>query len=95
MKYLALALFLFTVPASAAPICNAMSLGTVQCMSGIMCECGFVRGGTITNDRGGYRWDCGIKRPVCLDYNKIESKRRYEGPAAVGIDKSTSIINNN
>lgn len=89
MKYLIIALFLFVTPAMAAPACNSSSLGVVECMGGVMCECGFQRAGSITNDKGSYRWDCGIKRPVCLEYKKIESNNGYQGPNAVGLDKST------
>ena len=51
----------------------------------------------MTNKRAGFRWDCGINRPSCIDPNVKALTAPYDGPQAVGIDKSTSstTINNN
>ncbi len=48
-----------------APQCSATSTGQVACMDGRLCRCGFERGGSITGQPDGHRWDCGALRPDC------------------------------
>jgi hypothetical protein len=62
-----LALLLLALPASAGevPACDPPRAGAVACLAGRLCECRFERGGTISGQPPGYRWNCGILRPNC------------------------------
>jgi len=89
-------LFVFTIlfagNASAAEIyaCDAKTQSMVQCISGKECECKLFQTSLMKNDAGGYRWDCGILKPNCIDQNKIsdrENAKPYDGPSSVYIDK--------
>ena len=85
--------------AQEAPQCMAQSLGQVACFVNKLCECKYVRGGTVTGVLDGYRWDCGITQPGCgLGADTPADLNAFEGPypAAVGIDRSrdTTIIKN-
>jgi hypothetical protein len=85
------ALFIAT-NASAAEIyeCNAKTAGLIQCISLKECECKLFLTSLMNNDPGGYRWDCGILRPQCLDQNKVsdrEDAKPYDGPSSVYIEQ--------
>jgi len=91
-KFLYILLFFVAGTASAAeiPECNAKTVGMVQCISLKECSCKLFRTSLINNDAGGYRWDCGITRPQCIDQNKIsdrEDARPYSGPDSVFIQQ--------
>ena len=62
-----LALLVLAMPAVAQeiPACNEARAGAVACLSGKLCSCGFVRGGSVSGRPDGYRWDCGALRPPC------------------------------
>lgn len=61
------AFLLMSLPATAQepPACTPARAGAVACMAGKLCECRFDRGGSITGQWEGMRWDCGILRPPC------------------------------
>ncbi|MGG5888626.1 hypothetical protein ACLF3G_15935 [Falsiroseomonas sp. HC035] len=42
-----------------------MREGTVACLSGKLCACRFIRGGSLTGQQDRHAWDCGILRPAC------------------------------
>ena len=48
-----------------APSCNSAQLGTVACFVRKLCACTLSRGGAMTGQPAGYRWDCGPLRPGC------------------------------
>ena len=62
------ALLLLAVPlrltAAEPPACDAGRVGSVTAMAGKRCVCRYERGGTLTGEQPGYRWDCGILRPA-------------------------------
>ena len=93
MKYIFTLLFTLTLPAIAeAPQCDMQNRGIVHCFADRLCVCDYQRSGIMTNDPGGYRWDCSINRPPCIDPNKIEESKPYEGPEAVSIDESDNSV---
>lgn len=99
MKYLILLSgLLFATPAIAedAPSCTKKTLGQVTCMANKLCECGFERASAMKGTPDMFKWDCGITRPNCMDYNKIEEVVPYNGPTSVEIEKNgvTTTINN-
>lgn len=67
LALLVLVLQLALVPARAEeiPRCTAEVGGAAACMAGRACECIFRRGGLMTGEPDGWRWDCGILRPSC------------------------------
>lgn len=92
-KFLFIFAILFSSHASAAEIfaCDAKTQSMVQCISGKECECKLFQTSLMKNDPGGYRWDCGILRPQCIDQNKIsdrENARPYDGPDSVYIEQN-------
>ncbi len=62
-----LILLLLALPAAAqeTPACDAAREGAVACLAGRLCECRLERGGSLTGQRSGFRWNCGILRPSC------------------------------
>ncbi|PIR32822.1 MAG: hypothetical protein COV36_03580 [Alphaproteobacteria bacterium CG11_big_fil_rev_8_21_14_0_20_44_7] len=83
---------LLPIPAIAEGECNMQNRGKVMCMEQRMCECKYFTAGVMTNDPGGYRWDCGIMQGNCLDYQTIDSTKPYDGPQAVELDNSSDNI---
>ena len=67
--FLFLLLLLAALPAVAQdlPRCVPEIAGAVTCMAGRSCECAFRRGGLMTGEPDGWRWDCGILRGNCGD----------------------------
>lgn len=51
--------------ASDIPVCTPAQDGRLACLSGRLCSCRLIRGGSITGQRDRHAWDCGILRPVC------------------------------
>jgi hypothetical protein len=49
------------------PTCNAGQEGVTACLAGRQCVCYFERGGTMTGRRDGYRWNCGLLLPSCVE----------------------------
>jgi hypothetical protein len=49
------------------PTCHAGQEGMTACFAGRQCVCYFERGGTMTGRRDGYRWNCGLLRPSCVE----------------------------
>ncbi len=47
------------------PACTAVESGSVACIAGRLCLCGYYRGGSTTDQPAGYHWDCGVRRPDC------------------------------
>ena len=96
-KFFATMLILFAGNAFAAEVfennadeCTAKTRGILQCMAGKQCECTYIRPSLMKNDPGGYRWDCGILKPNCIDPNKIsdrENAKPYDGPDSVFIER--------
>ena len=95
MKYIYLFLALLSTPAMAesAPTCTENSEGQTYCMSQRMCECKHFNGSLMKGTPEGYRWDCGITRPNCLDYNKTEETKPYSGPSSVSLGSQTNVNN--
>ena len=96
MKYLLFFLALSTAAfAEDAPNCTSGNAGEVTCMANRMCECKHFNGSLMKGTPEGYRWDCGITRPNCLDYNKTEETKPYDGPDSVDLgDKHKVEVNN-
>lgn len=55
----------FPAHGQSVPACGAAQDGVVACLSGTLCTCRFIRGGSITGQRDRQAWDCGILRPAC------------------------------
>jgi hypothetical protein len=53
------------VAAQEPPACSPAREGTLACLSGKLCACRFIRGGSLTGQRDRHAWDCGILRPAC------------------------------
>jgi hypothetical protein len=62
-----LVLVLAALPARAEspPACSPDRLGSVACIAGKLCLCGYQRGGVLAGRPEGYLWDCGVLRPAC------------------------------
>jgi hypothetical protein len=60
-------LYSLPVNATLVPACNAGQEGMIACFAGRQCVCYFERGGTMTGRRDGYRWNCGLLRPSCVE----------------------------
>jgi len=95
MKYLILFfLVAFSTPLAAqdAPQqCTKTTIGQVACMSSKLCECVFERASAMKGTPDMFKWDCGITRPNCMDYNKIQDVQPYDGPSSVEIDGGNTI----
>lgn len=90
--FLALTAASFTAAmAEDAPQCTASKAGTLSCQAGRQCECKHFNKSLMKGTPEGYRWDCGITRPNCLDYNKTEETKPYDGPSSVGLGSKTDI----
>ncbi|GAA6157049.1 hypothetical protein NBRC116588_25220 [Pyruvatibacter sp. HU-CL02332] len=110
---LLIALFAIALSASASladekdalPRCEPSSLGATACMQGVLCECTQVRGGTITGELSGVKWNCDALRPRCGDEASVGDGGvpatippvEFPYPHSVGIDRSqeTTIIRQN
>lgn len=87
------------------PRCEPATLGATACMGGISCECVQVRGGSITGELSGVKWNCDALRPRCGDGvagndSGVPAAIPYTAfpyPHSVGIDRSeeTTIIRQN
>ena len=66
------------------PACTSESVGTVACIAGRLCSCGFERGGTMTGLGDGFRWDCGILRPQCPQDRNRSATRPGDGSWPLG-----------
>jgi len=51
--------------AAEPPVCTATVSGSVACIAGRLCRCGYARGGSTIEEPAGYRWDCGLLRANC------------------------------
>jgi len=93
MKYLILFfLVALSTPAAAnGPQCTKKSIGEVSCMASKLCECVYERASAMRGTPDMFKWDCGITRPNCMDYNKIEDVKPYDGPSSVEIDGGNTI----
>ena len=90
---------------AALPRCEPASLGATACMQGVLCECVQVRGGTITGELSGVKWNCDALRPRCGEKAAVGDGgvpatipyTPFPYPSAVGIDRSeeTTIIQQN
>lgn len=88
--------------ARAYPACDAAHLGAVACLDGVLCECVAVRGGAISGELSGVRWNCDALRPRCPggqagDVPATLPPAAFPYPHSVGIDRSseTTVINQN
>jgi hypothetical protein len=82
-------------PDAQAPSCNLEAMGTLACIAGKQCSCGYERGGTMTGLPGDFRWDCGVTRPSCpRDPNLGPTSQPYDGPLprSLELDNSRTII---
>lgn len=92
----ALAAFPALAAAAQAPSCNQASLGMVACLVSKLCACTYARGGTMTAQPAGYRWDCGVLRPSCGGDTVVPATiDPYLGPlpSALSLDRNQTIIN--
>ncbi len=65
---------------AAEPIaCTAATAGQLSVQAGTSCACRYFRGGTMTDEPAGYRWDCGILRPSMTPDVPVDLNR-YDGP---------------
>ncbi len=90
---------------STLPQCQPSSLGATACMQGVLCECTQVRGGTITGELSGVKWNCDALRPRCGDEASLGDggvsatipHTEFQYPQSVGIDRreETTIIQQN
>jgi len=90
---------------AALPQCKPTSLGATACMDGVLCECVQVRGGSITGELSGVKWDCDALRPRCGNEAALGDggvpatipPTAFPYPYSVGIDRSeeTTIIRQN
>ena len=74
------------------PQCSVEMAGSLSCQANVACECQYFHASAAHGTPAGYRWDCGIKRPKCA---VVPAEIGYDGPFpdAVGIDRSTHIVN--
>ena len=81
-------------PASAQepPRCTPEVDGALACMAGQSCRCGFARGGLLTAQPDGWRWDCGILRGRCGEALVQTPQALYELPPGLVIDQSDSSL---
>ena len=94
---IALTLILSPIVATAAPACNAQSVGSTQCMSNRDCECKFFRKSEMAGTPDRFGWDCSLLRPNCsntADQN-VTIQAPYNGPSSVGYGRSTTNITQN
>ncbi len=87
------------------PRCEPSSLGATTCMDGVLCECTQVRGGSISGELSGVKWNCDALRPRCGDEAALGDggvpatipPADFPYPHSVGIDRSqeTTIIRQN
>lgn len=87
------------------PQCKPSTLGATACLEGVLCECTQVRGGSITGELSGVKWNCDALRPRCGEEaaagaNGVPATIPYTDfpyPHSVGIDRSseTTIIRQN
>ena len=87
------------------PRCEPATLGATACMGGISCECVQVRGGSISGELSGVKWNCDALRPRCTDgvagndggVPATIPYTEFPYPHSVGIDRSeeTTIIRQN
>ncbi len=87
------------------PRCEPASLGATACMDGVLCECIQVRGGSISGELSGVKWNCDALRPRCGDEAALGDGGvpatippvAFPYPHSVGIDRSeeTTIIRQN
>lgn len=76
-----------------APSCTPEGTGTVACIAGRLCSCGFARGSPATGLPDGFRWDCGILRPSCgPPVPATLDPWQGELPDSLEIDRSNTII---
>lgn len=84
------------VPGRAAaqqiPSCTAAVAGALTCLQNTLCECRYDRGGRLSGQPAGWRWDCDILRPRCGATVEVPATiNPYTGgwPNSVVIDRST------
>jgi len=87
------------------PQCTPSTLGATACLDGIICECTQVRGGSISGELSGVKWNCDALRPRCGttaagNDGGVPAAIPYTDfpyPHSVGIDRSeeTTIIRQN
>jgi hypothetical protein len=104
MKYIILLILALSFPAmaedkaasqAATPACTSKTAGQVSCQANRMCECKHYNASLMAGTPEGYRWDCGITRPNCMDYNKIEETKPYDGPSSVNLGDDHNVEVNN
>ncbi len=78
------------------PRCEPSTLGTAACMGGVLCECVQIRGGSVTGELSGVKWNCGALRPRCGSAASATDEgvpatlpyTEFPYPNSVGIDRS-------
>ena len=68
--------------------CTPDVSGALACMAGTACRCGFARGGILTGEPDGWRWDCGVLRGRCSPGVIATVPPAYELPPGFSYDGS-------
>ncbi|WP_159717355.1 hypothetical protein [Geminicoccus flavidas] len=89
-----LLLLLAAQPGTAEPPpgCTPKIAGALHCMAGQACRCGFARGGLMTSEPSGWRWDCGVLQGGCPRPSGELAGSWYELPPGFSIDQSDQSI---
>jgi hypothetical protein len=74
------------------PRCTPEITGALACMAGRSCECGFRRGGLVSGEPDGWRWDCGVLRGGCDRPGSQVPADWYELPPGLTLDNSDNSI---
>lgn len=83
--------------APALPRCEPAVLGATACLDGVLCECAQMRGGSISGELSGVRWNCDALRPRCGAGDKAGvpatlPPAAFPYPYSVGIDRSEETL---
>jgi hypothetical protein len=89
-----LLLLLAAQPGAAEPPpgCTPEIAGALHCMAGQACRCDFARGGLMTGEPSGWRWDCGVLQGSCPRPTGELAGNWYELPPGLSIDQSDQSI---
>ena len=79
------------------PHCEPAILGATACLDGVLCECAQMRGGSISGEMSGVRWNCEALRPRCSRYQDgtvpaALPPASFPYPYSVGIDRSEETL---
>lgn len=83
--------------APALPRCEPAVVGATACLDGVLCECTQMRGGSISGELSGVRWNCDALRPRCgagyeAGMPATLPPAAFPYPYSVGIDRSEETL---